>query len=342
MTKCPMGVEKVSAPSGRVSHISRHLPFLHYFASRSLSEISYQIAAVAVGWQIYALTHSALDLGIAGLVQFAPRALLMFPAGHVADRYARNRVILACSTLEALAAAYLAWSSYTGQVTVLAIYAALAVFGVASAFDSPASAALLPAVTSAERLQQGTALSTGAWQFAAIAGPAAGGFLSAIAPTAPYMAMVTLSLSSAALIGTLTMRTTERLKEPPTMAALFAGVIFVRGNPAILGTISLDLFAVLLGGAAALFPIYASDILHTGAWGLGVLRGVISLGALLMTVLLARRAITKGAGQKMFLAVIVFGLAIVVFGISHQLWLSVIALAAMGAAHPAVGVFRSC
>jgi MFS family permease len=331
----------MSLHSRPLFNLWRHRPFLHYFASRSLSEFSYQIAAVAVGWQIYALTHSALDLGVAGLVQFLPSALLMFPAGHAADRYARNRVVLVCSALEALAAAYLAWSSYTGHVTVFAIYAALAVFGVASAFDSPASAALLPAVTSEEQLQQGTALSTGAWQFAAITGPAAGGLLYAIAPTAPYLAMFALSLSSAVMIGTMKMRILERVNEPPTLATLFAGVIFVRRNPAILGTISLDLFAVLLGGATALLPIYASDILHTGAWGLGVLRGVPSLGALLMTGALARRAITKGAGLKMFQAVIVFGLATVVFGVSHQLWLSIIALAVMGAADTISVVVRS-
>jgi MFS family permease len=336
-----MSAENASVPSRPASHLWRHRPFLHYFASRGLAELSYQIAAVAVGWQIYALTHSALDLGLAGLVQFAPSALLMFPAGHAADRYARDRVVLVCSTLEALAAAYLAWSSYTGHVTVHAIYAALAVFGVASAFDSPASAALLPAVTSEEELQRGTALSTGAWQFAAIAGPAAGGLLYAIAPTAPYLVMFALSLSSAVLIGTMKTRILERIKEPPTLATLFAGVIFVRRNPAMLGTISLDLFAVLLGGATALLPIYARDILHTGPWGLGVLRGVPSLGALLMTAVLARHPINKGAGLKMFQAVIVFGLATVVFGISRQLWISIIALAVMGAADTVSVVVRS-
>lgn len=323
------------------SRLLRHRPFLHYFASRSLSEFAYQIAAVAVGWQIYALTHSALDLGLAGLVQFAPSALLMFPAGHAADRYARNRVVLVCSMLEALAAAYLAWSSYNGHLTVRAIYVALAIFGVASAFDSPASAALLPAVTSEEQLQQGTALSTGAWQFAAITGPAAGGLLYAISPAAPYVVMLILSSCSAVLIGTMSMRILERVKEPPTIATLFAGVNFVRRTPAILGTISLDLFAVLLGGATALLPIYASDILHTGPWGLGLLRGVPSLGALLMTAVLARHAISKGAGLKMFQAVVVFGIATVVFGVSRHLWLSVIALAVMGAADTVSVVVRS-
>lgn len=336
-----MNIENADVASRPVRKLWRHRPFIHYFASRSLSEFSYQIAAVAVGWQIYALTHSALDLGLAGLVQFAPSALLMFPAGHAADRYARNRVVLVCSVLEALAAAYLAWSTYSGHVTVGSVYAALALFGVASAFDSPASAALLPAVTSEEQLQQGTALSTGAWQFAAIAGPAAGGLLYAVAPAVPYLVMAVLSLSSAVLIGTMNMRNLPRINEAPTLATLFAGVTFVRRNPAILGTISLDLFAVLLGGATALLPIYASDILHTGPWGLGVLRGVPSLGALLMTAVLARHAIGKGAGLKMFQAVIVFGVATVVFGISRQLWISVIALAVMGAADTVSVVVRS-
>jgi MFS family permease len=294
-----------------------------------------------MGWQIYALTHSALNLGLAGLVQFLPSAVLMFPAGHAADRYPRNRVVLVCSSLEALAAAYLAWSSYTGHLTVGTIYVALAVFGVASAFDSPASAALLPAVTTEEQLQQGTALSTAAWQFAAIAGPAAGGLLYAIAPGCPYLVMFALSMSSALLIGTMKMRIMQRVSEPPTLATMFAGVTFIRLNPAILGTISLDLFAVLLGGATALLPIYASDILHTGAWGLGLLRGVPSVGALLMTAVLSRHAIKAGAGLKMFQAVIVFGLATVVFGVSRQLWLSIIALAVMGAADTVSVVVRS-
>jgi MFS family permease len=319
----------------------RHRPFLHFFASQTLSEIAYQIAAVAVGWQIYALTHSALDLGLAGLAQFLPSALLMVPAGHVADRYPRNRVVQVCSTLEAGAALFLAWGSYSGHVSVTAIYAALALFGVAGAFTNPASAALLPAVTSEEQLQQGMALATGSWQFAAVAGPAAGGLLYAMSPTAPYLVMFALSLFSAMLIGTMKMRAVERVKERPTLATLFAGVFFVRDNPAILGIISLDLFAVLLGGATALLPIYASDILHTGPWGLGILRGVPSLGALLMTVALAHRAITRRAGLRMFQAVVIFGVATVVFGCSRHLWLSIVALAVMGAADTVSVVIRS-
>jgi hypothetical protein len=153
--------------------------------------------------------------------------------------------------------------------------------------------------------------------------------------------MLALSLCSAVLIGSLKTPILTRIKEPRTLATMFAGVIFVRRNPAIAGTISLDLFAVLLGGATALLPIYANDVLHTGPWGLGLLRAVPSLGALLMTAVLARHAINKKAGLKMFQAVIVFGLATIVFGVSRHLWLSIIALAVMGAADTISVVVRS-
>ncbi len=319
----------------------RHPPFLCYLASRAFAEFSYQIAGVAVGWQIYSLTHSALNLGLAGLVQFLPSIVFMLPAGHAADRYARNRIVQLCSTLEAMAAAYLAWGSYNGHLSVASVYLALGAFGIASAFDSPASASLLPAVTSEAQLQRGTALSTGTWQLAAILGPAAGGLLYAISPSAAYVTMCLLSSSSAILMASIRIKAVDRSKEPASLAMLFAGVAFVRKSPAILGTISLDLFAVLLGGATALLPIYAGDILHTGSWGLGVLRAMPSLGALIMTAFLARHAITRKAGMKMFLAVMVFGAATVVFGLSRVLWLSIIALAVMGAADTVSVVVRA-
>jgi MFS family permease len=334
-------VEAMTLPERAIPNLLRHRPFLLYFASRSMSAIAGSIATVAVGWQVYSMTHSAFDLGLAGLVQFLPSALLMFAAGHAADRYARNRVIQICSTVEAMAALFLAWGSTAGWLTVGEIYAALAVFGVASAFESPASAALLPAVVSEEHLQKGTAMSTGAWQLAEIAGPAAGGLLYALSPGAPYFVMTALSLSSALCIGSIALKPTVIGKDPTTLKTLFAGVVFVRNQPAILGTISLDLFAVLLGGATALLPIYAQDILHTGAWGLGILRGVPSLGAVLMTIVLTRHAITRRAGMKMFQAVMLFGAATVVFGLSRQLWLSVLALAVMGAADTVSVVIRS-
>ncbi|SDR60260.1 Transmembrane secretion effector [Rhizobiales bacterium GAS191] len=317
-----------------------HQPFRLYFWARGFSEFSYQIGAVAVGWQVYALTGSAFALGMVGLVQFIPTALLVFAAGHAADRYDRKRVVQLCQIVAGLAAAFLAWGSFAGWLNVAEILAAVAVFGAATAFESPAAAALLPGVVPEGMLQKGTALSTAAFQLAIISGPALGGLAYVVAPGVPYAAMAAFWLLAGILNGAIRLDRPATAKEPPTLAALFAGVGFVRRNPAILGTISLDLFAVLLGGATALMPIYARDILHTGPWGLGVLRGAPAVGALLMTALLARHAIDRRLGIRMFQAVIVFGLATVAFALSGSLWLSILALAIMGAADTVSVVIR--
>ena len=319
----------------------RHKPFLFYFWARNFSEFSYQMAAVAVGWQVYALTNSAFELGMVGLVQFVPTAVLVFAAGHAADRYDRKRVAQVCQIVEGLTAALLAWGSFAGWLNVQEIFAAVAVFGTATAFESPAAAALLPRVVPEGMLQKGTSLSSGGFQAAMICAPALGGLAYAVSPGTPYAVMAVFWLIAAILDGTIKLDQPVTAKEPPTLAALFAGVGFVRHNPAILGTISLDLFAVLLGGATALLPIYARDILHTGPWGLGVLRSAPAVGALLMTAVLARHTLTRRVGIRMFQAVIVFGLATVVFAVSHLIWLSIAALIIMGAADTVSVVIRS-
>ena len=318
----------------------RHRPFLCYFWARSFSEFSYQIGAVAVGWQVYALTGSAFDLGMVGLVQFIPTLVLVFAAGHAADRYDRRRVVQACQCVAGLSAAFLAWGSFAGWLNVTEIFAAVAVFGGATAFEGPASAALLPGVAPEGLLQKATALSTGAFQVAMVSGPALGGLAYALSPSVPYAAMAACWLLAALLNGAIRLARPVTAAEPPTLSALFAGVGFVRRNPAILGTISLDLFAVLLGGATALMPIFARDILHTGPWGLGVLRGAPAVGALLMAAVLARYTFGRRVGLRMFQAVIVFGLATVVFALSHALWLSILALAVLGAADTVSMVIR--
>lgn len=221
------------------------------------------------------------------------------------------------------------------------IFAAVAILGAAGTFESPARAALLPAVVPEGMLQRGMAVSTGAWQLAMIAGPALGGLTYAISPFAPYAIMAVLWLVSGAFNGAIRVDRPPVAGDPPTLREAFAGVDFVRHNPALLGALSLDLFAVLLGGATALLPIYARDILHTGPWGLGVLRTAPAIGALLMTVALARRSFDGRAGMRMFQAVIVFGAATVVFALSHAIWLSLIALAIMGAADTVSVVIRS-
>jgi MFS family permease len=317
----------------------RHRPFLLYFWARGFSEFSHTIAAVAIGWQIYALTDSAFDLGMVGLTQFVPTALLTFVAGHAADRYDRRRVLQLCQLIAGLTAAILAWGAIAGWSTAPEIFAAVAVLGAVTAFESPAAAALLPGVAPEGRLQKATALSTAASQFAVVGGPALGGFAYAAAPGAPYAVMAACWLAAAILNGAIAL---DRpiWTEPPPLAELFAGVGFVRRNPTILGTISLDLFAVLLGGATALMPIYARDILHTGPWGLGLLRAAPAAGALLTTAVLSRHTIDRRVGLRMFQAVILFGAATMVFALSQWIWLSLLALAVMGAADAVSMVIR--
>jgi MFS family permease len=321
-----------SVSSAGAGALFRHWPFLFYFASRGLSKFCFQIGAVAVGWQVYALTGSAFDLGLVGLVQFIPTALFTFAAGHVADRYNRKRVTQLSQFAASLAAAYLAWGSFAGWLTVPEIFAAVTVFGTAIAFESPAAAAILPGVAPDGMLQRAAALSTGAFQMATISGPALGGLIYAVAPGVPYAVMTALWFVAAMSSGAIKLDRPIGVKAQPTLAGLFSGVGFVRRNPPILGSISLDLFAVLLGGATALLPIYARDILHTGPWGLGILRGAPAVGALAMGMALARYPIDRRVGIRMLQAVIVFGLATVVFAFSRSLWLSIVALAVLGAA----------
>jgi MFS family permease len=212
--------------------------------------------------------------------------------------------------------------------------------GGATAFESPAVTALLPSVTPEGLRQKGTALFTGAFQVATISGPALGGLIYAVAPGAPYALMAVFWLLAAVCNGAIKVDQPADGKTAPTWRELFAGVDFVRRNSAILGSISLDLFVVLLGGATALLPIYARDILHTGAWGMGVLRGAPAVCALLMASLLARHPLNRGVGVRMLQAVAVFGAATMVFALSHWLWLSVLALAILGAADTVSMVIR--
>lgn len=317
-----------------------HRPFLFFLSSRSLSRFSSQIGAVAIGWQIYDLTGSAFDLGMVGLVQFLPTALLVFVAGHAADRFERKRVVQACQIAEALTALFLAGSTFVGTISEIQIFVATFVLGIAGAFESPATAALLPLIAPQGSRQRATAISSGAAQVATITGPALGGFAFALMPSAPYGIMMVFWLFGALLTGGIGRLQQAAPKNGEVSDDLFAGVTFVRSNPAILGTISLDLFAVLFGGVTALLPIYARDILMTGPLGLGILRTAPAVGALLMTMVLARHTINRRVGLRMFQAVIVFGVATVVFALSHWMWLSALALAVLGAADTISVVIR--
>jgi MFS family permease len=318
----------------------RHPPFLLYFAGRVFSNFSRQIVAVAVGWQVYQLTGSAFQLGMVGLIQFLPAAALTFFAGHAADNFNRKRVVQICQWVEGLAAAFLAWGTIGGWLSVTHIFIASAIFGAATAFERPAGAAMLTGVVPMHMLQQGTALSSGAMQFATISGPALGGFMYAISPGAPYVLTAVFWLLAGLFNGAVPMRLRESSAGAPTWKSLFAGVGFVRSSPTLLGTISLDLFAVLLGGATALLPIFASDVLRVGPVGLGLLRAAPAAGALLTTYLVARRPLQSRVGLRMFQSVIVFGVATIAFGLSSQMWLSLLALGIMGASDEVSVIIR--
>jgi MFS family permease len=333
------GIMSSTLPIGATA-LLRQSSFLFFILSRSLSRFSGQIAAVAIGWQIYDLTGRAFDLGMVGLIQFLPTALLVFVAGSAADRYPRRRVVQLCLIAEALAALYLCWGCYAGALSEVQLFAATFVLGVAGAFESPATAALLPLIAPTGSLQRASAISSGAGQLATITGPALGGFAYAVAPGLPYGIMVAFCLAGVVFTGLIDVMDEPAAVDDATNKDLYAGVRFIRSNPAILGTISLDLFAVLFGGVVALLPIYARDILQTGPLGLGILRAAPAIGALAMTAVLARYTISRHVGLRMFQAVIVFGVATVVFALSHWMWLSALALALLGAADTVSVVIR--
>lgn len=335
-----MSSSAIAASTPPARALFAHRGFTLFFCVRGLSSLAYQIAAVAIGWQVYALTHSAFYLGMIGLMQFLPAAGLTFLAGHAADRYERRRVVQLCQAVEATVAIFFACGTFLHWLTVPEIFAAVVVLGASRAFESPAMSALLPGIAPTGMLQKATALTTSIFQMVTIIGPALGGIVYAISPGAPYALMAASWGLCAVLLGFIHVERPVVPKEPPSFKALFAGVAFVWRNPAILGTISLDLFAVLLGGATALLPIYAKDILHTGPSGLGLLRGAPAAGALLVSGIIARYPLTRRTGRFMFKAVILFGIATIVFGLSHSVVISVIALAVMGGADMVSVVIR--
>jgi MFS family permease len=328
------------SPSADSATLFRHRPFLLYFSGRLFSGISRQIVAVAVGWQVYELTGSAFHLGMVGLVLFLPALVLTFNAGHAADRYNRKNIVQLCQWVEGIAAAYLAWGSFSGWLSVSDIYIASAIFGAAAAFERPAGAAMLPSIVPTSLLQQATALSAGTFQIATVGGPAIGGLFLALSPGATYLVTAVFWLFAGVFNGLLPLAHRQSSSGDISMSTLFAGVHFVRRNPTLLGTISLDLFAVLLGGATALLPIFAKDILHTNEFGFGLLRAAPAIGALITTAILARKPLQRRVGRRMFQAVIAFGIATVAFGLSTNIWLSLGALLIMGAADQISVVIR--
>jgi MFS family permease len=313
------------------SPLFRHPGFLEYWCSRLNSMFAFQMLSVAVGWQIYDITHRALDLGIIGLVQFIPSFVLALPAGHVADIFERRRIVFICQAIEGLATLLLAVGSWLKWFDEAAILGIVFVIGCARAFEFPTMQALLPSMVPPPLLSRAMAAGSSASMTAMIVGPALGGFLYVAGAGVVYGVSGLLFLIAAMLMWRLKLDRPPQKREPANLKTVFAGITFIRHRPVVLGAISLDLFAVLLGGATALLPVFARDILHTGPWGLGLLRAAPAVGALGMSLWLARKPLTRRVGHIMFWSVAGFGLATVVFGLSRSFTLSLVALLAMGA-----------
>ena len=314
--------------------------FQRYWAARLCVTLAIQMQAVAIGWQVYDLTRRPLDLGLVGLAQFLPSLGLALVTGHVADRYDRRTVMALCIIVEALCAVlFLTFTLQDGTNTPF-LFGVLVLFGTARAFEFPASVALMPNLVPPRLFTNAAAWSSSAWQAATIVGPAIGGLLYAIGPEAVYGCCVLMFLLSVFLVNTIRIEQREKEQMAATWESVVAGISFIRGQPVVLGAVSLDLFAVLLGGATALLPVYARDILHVGPWGLGLLRSAPAVGALVTALLVARRPIQRHAGAILLGAVGIFGLSIVVFGLSRNLWLSLLALIILGASDMVSVVIR--
>jgi MFS family permease len=311
--------------------VFRHRGFLLFWLSRLLTTFAAQVLSVAIAWQIYDLTHDPFDLGLVGLVQFAPALLLVLVTGAVSDRYNRHIIVAVCQFVEAACGLTFLVLTAIGAISPAWIFSILVVFGVARAFMNPAASSLIPNLVPEQDLASAIAISSSAWQVATIVGPVAGGLLYGVSSTAPYVVTLGL-LATAGVFVLLVPRPPQKTTpEPASWTAVVAGFRYVWHEKIVLGAISLDLFAVLLGGATALLPAYARDILHTGPWGLGLLRSAPGIGAIGVALYLAVRPVRDHAGAIMFAAVALFGAFTLVFGLSTAVWLSIVALALAGA-----------
>lgn len=308
----------------------QHRSFVAFWIARASSSFGFQMLTIAVSWQIYSLTGRAFDLGLIGLVQFFPSVALALVAGHVADQFDRRRVVVLAQFIEALAIITLAAMTLTHHVNERVVLGLLFVASVAKAMEGPSLLSMLPALVPPKVLPRAMAANSVAGQAAAMVGPAIGGLLYVAGAEVVYGVCGLLYLISVLMVSRLRYEQAPPRRVPATFKTLFAGISFIRHRPDVLGVISLDLFAVLLGGATALLPIFAHDILHTGPWGLGILRGAPAVGALLVGFWLSRRALTRNVGMIMFMAVAGFGVATLVFALSSTLWLSILALFALG------------
>ena len=316
--------------------------FRKFWVARILSSTSFQMLSVAIGWQMYALTNDAFSLGLVGLAQFIPMVLLTLFVGQAADRFDRRRIVYLSLIIEGMTAGFLLWGNLGGWLGRDQILLAAVVIGACRAFEGPTSSSLLPQLVSKKILPQAISMNTTGIQTALILGPTIGGLLIALSAVSVYITAAIALLVSALLTFLLRVERSNMGKpEPVTLRSLFLGLEFVFRRPVILGTISLDLFVVLLGGATALMPIFAQDILQTGPWGLGLMRTAPAVGAIIVSMIMAYFPLHKAVGLKLFAALAIFGIATMVFALSTNLIVSLIALAFVGGSDVISMVIRS-
>ena len=314
--------------------------FTMFWIGRIVSILSFQMLIVAIGWQLYTLTGSALDLGLLGIAQFVPTVVLTPLVGHVVDRYDNRLILLVCQLGEACAAGILALGTVIGVVDPLIIFIVIALVGAGRAFEIATMVAIIPALVPRPVVPSATAWFASSNQVGMIVGPILGGFLYDLGPGTVYGLAVSFWLIGASFIFMIHMKAVPRASEPVSLQSLLGGFDFVWRDRVILGTISLDMCAVFLSAAPALFPVFARDILETGPWGLGLLRAAPGVGAFAMSILLAQRPLTLPIGKVLFAVVGIFGLAIIMFALSTHILLSLLALAVMGAADVVSVVIR--
>ena len=321
--------------------LRHHRSFVAFWFARVFTASGFQMLTVAIGWHLYQLTGNVLDLGLVGLVEFTPRVLFMLHTGHVADRYDRRKVAALCQSLQGLIALTLAVGSATDEVSRTLIFVLAFLLGATRAFEMPATQALLPNLVPPGLFPRAVAASASATQSATLVAPAVGGLLYAFGSLWVYGPTVALYAIACTLTLSLKVREQVIQRGRATLDSLLAGIRFIRSRRDVLGAISLDLFAVLLGGATALLPVFARDILLTGPLGLGLLRSAPALGALGMSLWLARFPIERRVGRVMFTAVGLFGVATIAFGLSTSFWFSLAVLVVLGAADMISMVIRS-
>jgi MFS family permease len=308
------------------------IPSFRYFLfNRIATTMSIQMLMVIVGWQMYDITHSAFDLGLVGLAQFVPALALCLVVGHVADRYDRRYVLVACQAAQGCVALLLTLGTAFGSLGRDVLLIASVALGTARAFQLPTQQALLPALVPLSAFPRALAVNSAGSQLATILGPAVGGFIYVAGAAAVYGACAAMCAFAVVMIYLVRYDYTRPAREPVTLQTLFAGIRFIWRREQVLGAISLDLLAVLFGGATALLPIFARDVLHVGSWGLGLLRSAPAAGALLVSLSLARHPIERRAGKMLFGSVACYGLATLVFALSRSFALSLAALALSGA-----------